>query len=303
MRTYVRITSISHFKGLSIREFLDIIYNMKRLVILLTVLLLLVSCAYDPTTSEKTDKLDLYAFSVGKADALLVCTKDAAIMIDTGENGDGEKLVARLAELGVEKLDLLILTHYDKDHIGGADTVIRKTEIDSIVLPSYEKESKQFTQLLGALAQSDAKVTYLAEDLFVKYGDLELSIWISPVPFDGKSDNNQSLITKIIYDGKTYLFMGDAEEAELKELIFGTKNLTCDVLKLPHHGVYDDQFFALMTAAMPSHVIICDSVKNPADAETIQTIGFYDPVILQTKDGEIHLTISEGVIRNSNENP
>jgi ribosomal protein S16 len=67
--------------------------------------------------------------------------------------------------------------------------------------------------------------------------------------------------------------------------------------------VYDDQLFALMTAAMPSHVIICDSAKNPADAETIQTIGFYDPVILQTKDGEIHLTISEGTIRNSNENP
>ena len=66
-------------------------------------------------------------------------TKDAAIMIDTGENGDGEKLVKRLGELGVEKLDLLILTHFDKDHIGGADTIIEAIAIDRIVLPSYER--------------------------------------------------------------------------------------------------------------------------------------------------------------------
>ena len=269
---------------------------MKRLIILLAVLLLFASCAYDPTTSEKTNKLDLYAFSVGKADALLVRTKDAAIMIDTGENGDGEKLVSRLNELGMEKLDLLILTHFDKDHIGGADTIIRKIKIDSIVLPSYEKESKQFAQLLGALAETDAKVSYLTQDQSLKYGDLDVSIWVSPVRFDGNSDNDQSLITKILYDGKAYLFMGDAEEAELKELIFGTKNLTCDVLKLPHHGVYDEQLFALMTASMPSYVIICDSEKNPAASETIQTIRFYDPVILETKDGEIHLTAAEGVI-------
>ena len=276
---------------------------MKRLALLLAVLLLIAGCSYDPTTSEKTNKLVIYAFSVGKADALLVYSKDAAIMIDTGENGDGDKLVARLAELGVEKLDLLILTHFDKDHIGGADTIVREISIDRVVLPSYEKDSKQYTQLLGALAQSDAKVTYLTEDLSEKYGDLELSIWVSPVPFDGKSDNDQSLITKILFNGTSCLFMGDAVSAELEKLIYGTKNLTCDIMKLPHHGVYDDQLFALMTAAMPSHVIICDSAKNPADAETIQTIGFYDPVILQTKDGEIHLTISEGVIRNSNENP
>ena len=276
---------------------------MKRLALLLAVLLLIAGCTYDPTTSEKTNKLEIYAFSVGKADALLVYSKDAAIMIDTGENGDGDKLVARLAELGVEKLDLLILTHFDKDHIGGADTIVREIPIDRVVLPSYEKDSKQYAQLLGALSQSDAKVTYLTEDLSEKYGDLELSIWVSPVPFDGKSDNDQSLITKILFNGTSCLFMGDAVSAELEKLIYGTKNLTCDIMKLPHHGVYDDQLFALMTAAMPSHVIICDSAKNPADAETIQTIGFYDPVILQTKDGEIHLTVSEGVIRNSNENP
>ena len=279
------------------REFSDILFFMKRTLIFLIALLFLFGCAYDPTEDKDAKKLDIYAFSIGKADALLVRTSDSPIMIDAGEHGDGERLVERLRELGAEKLDLLILTHCDKDHIGGADTIIESLPIDRIVLPVYEKDSKQYTQLLAALLQTDAEVSYLDQDLSLKYGDLDAEIWVSPVPFDGKSDNEQSLITKILYEGKSYLFMGDAVGKELEKLIFGTRNLTCDVLKLPHHGVYDENTFALMTAAMPSYVIICDSVKNPADAETLQAMELFDPVILQTKDGDVHLVISEGVVK------
>ena len=270
---------------------------MKRLLITLLILLLLIGCACSPNEPGESKKLDIYAFSIGKADALLVRTSDAAIMIDAGEHGDGDKLVAKLQALGVEKLDLLILTHFDKDHIGGADTIIQKMSIDRIVLPSYGKESKQYTELLAALAQTDAEVSYPDQDLFFGYGDLELTIWISPVPYDGKSDNEQSLITKVLYQGKSFLFMGDAEGKELEKLVFGARNLTCDVLKLPHHGVYDENTFFLMTVAMPSYVIICDSKKNPAAEETLQAMELYDPVILQTKDGDVHLTVSGGVIK------
>ena len=267
---------------------------MKRILIgILTLLLLLSGC----THSERAHTLEIYAFSVGKADALLIKAPDASIMIDTGENGDGDELVLRLSELGVEKLDLLILTHFDKDHIGGADTIVRNVPISRVILPSYEKDSKQYAQLLAALSQSSAEVTYLSQDLMLKYGELDVSIWVSPVPFDGKSDNDQSLITKLLFDGKAYLFMGDAEEEELKKLIYRERNLTCDVLKLPHHGVYDEQYFALMATSLPSYVIICDSQKNPADEQTIETIGFFDPVILQTKNGEIHLIAVNGVIK------
>ena len=270
---------------------------MKRILLIFIVIVLLLGCSCSSSGSDGVKVLDIYAFSVGKADALLLRTPDAAVMIDTGENGDGSKLAARLQALGVEKLDLLILTHFDKDHIGGADTIIQSLPIDRIVLPSYDKESKQYTQLLAALAQTDAEVSYMSQDLSLQYDDLELTIWVSPVPFDGESDNEQSLITKALYQGKTYLFTGDAEGEELEKLVFSTRNLTCDVLKLPHHGVYDENIFALVTAAMPSYVIICDSEKNPADAETLQAMELYDPVILQTKDGDVHLTVADGVIK------
>lgn len=275
---------------------------MKRVLILLICLAILLGCAYDPTESEETKKLELYAFSVGKADALLLLTKDAAIMIDTGENGDGKELVAKLGALGVEKLDLLVLTHFDKDHIGGADKLIDALPVDRIILPSYEKEStKQFSQLSDTLETTKAEITWLEKDEALTFGELLFNVWVSPVPYDGKSDNEQSLIAKAIYDGHTYLFMGDAEKDELKKLIFSGKNLTCDVLKLPHHGVYDENLSALLAVTMPQYVIICDSAKNPADADTLQVLDFFGTTVLQTKDGDIHLIAAENVLKSADE--
>ena len=261
-------------------------------------LALLLGCAYDPTESEETKKLEVFAFSVGKADALLVRTSDVAIMIDTGENGDGDDLLKMLSSLGVEKLDLLILTHFDKDHIGGADTLIRNLPVDRILLPSYEKEeTKQYQQLRESLDTTSAVVSWLDADETITFGEMMVSVWVSPVPFDGKSDNEQSLITKLLYDGRTYLFMGDAEGEELKKLVYSGRNLTCDVLKLPHHGVYDDQLPALLTVTMPQYVIICDSEKNPAGSETMKTLAFFDTTVLQTKDGDIHLIAAQNVLK------
>ena len=283
--------------GVVKQRFIPYNASMKRILIWILCLTLLAGCAYDPTESEDTRKLDLYAFSVGKADALLIRTDDAAIMIDTGENGDGEELVAHLLMLGIDRLDLLILTHYDKDHIGGADALIENLSIGRIILPDYEKDSKQYRQLADALERTAAEVTYLNADESLTFGELLLSVWVSPVPFDGKSDNEQSLITKVIYGGRTYLFMGDAEDEELKKLIFSGRNLTCDVLKLPHHGVYDDNLPALLTVTMPQYVIICDSQKNPAEDDTMKALDFFDTTVLQTKDGDIHLIAAENVLK------
>ena len=270
---------------------------MKRVLLLLISLLLLVGCTYDPTESGDANKLEIFAFSVGKADAILIKSDDASILIDTGENGDGKRLLEKLNACGVEKLDLLILTHFDKDHIGGADKVIANLPIDRIVMPSYETESKQLTELNDALSNTSAAITRLRADETTDYGALTVHLWVSPVPYDGKDDNNQSIVTKIVLDGKSYLFMGDAEEAELKALIFSGKNLTCEVLKVPHHGVYDAKLPALLAVTMPSYAIICDSEKNPAEDSTLNALAFLDAVVLQTKDGDVHLIAAGNVIQ------
>ena len=270
---------------------------MKRIFILFISLLLLCGCTYDPTESKDVKKLEIFAFSIGKADSILIKSDEACILIDAGENGDGKTIVKKLTECGVQKLDLLILTHFDKDHIGGADKLIADFPIDRIVLPSYDKDSKQFSELNDALTETDAEAIWLTEDEIKEYGELSVHLWVSPVPFDGKSDNDQSIITKIVHNGKAYLFLGDAEEAELRALIFSGKNLTCEVLKLPHHGVYDPQLPALLAVTMPRFAIICDSKKNPAEQSTLDALAFLDTTVLETKDGDVHLIAAANVLK------
>lgn len=276
-------------------------YNtrMKRMILcLLSILFLLgTACAHDPTSPEviaQSDALELTVFDIGQADSILLQFGACNLLIDAGEQDDGQDLVTRLSELGVEKLDLLLLTHFDKDHIGGADTLIESLPIDQIYLPNYEADSKQYRQLLAAIESAQTPVTRLSADTTLTFGDASLDVWVSTVPYDGSNDNEQSLVVHMAYQQTTYLFLGDAEEALLKNLVYSTRNLTCDIMKLPHHGVYDKNLPMLLTFSLPDYVLITDSTKHPADSATLEALDFVEANVQRTMNGEIHLTIVNG---------
>lgn len=266
--------------------------EFRRLLLLLLAAFLLIGCNAPATEEESSQSggLSLDVFAVGKADAMLLRVDGHAVLIDTGENGDGDELADWLTERGVERLDLMILTHHDKDHIGGADAILERFSVDAVRMPAYESTSKQYQQLAKALTATDTIVYRMDADATFSLGGADFIIWVSTVPYDGKNDNEQSLVTKVVYGGKTYLLMGDAEEAWLKALCFSSKNLTCDILKVPHHGVYDDSLFALLTLTMPSTAIITDSEKNPADARTLSLLNDFGVQTFRTAKGSILIT-------------
>ena len=247
-------------------------------------------------TGPGQPSLDLTVFSCGKADCILLQFDGHNVLIDTGENGDGDDIVKELVARNIKKLDLMLLTHHDKDHIGGADTILHNIPTDLVRMPNYASDSKQYGQLIEAIAATATPVIEMSKDEAFSIGSADFSVWTSTVPYNGKSDNEQSLITKVLFDGKTLLFMGDAEEEWLKELCLGTKNLTCDVLKLPHHGVYDKNLAALLALTLPDYVLITDSVKNPAEQRTMDILNTFESKVFQTKDGSIVLRIEGGTV-------
>ncbi len=250
--------------------------------------MLFIGCHADESDAST---LDLYVFSCGKADAILLQFEGHNVLVDTGEHGDGEEIVAELKSRNVDKIDLLILTHHDKDHIGGADVILDRLPVSEIRMPDYEIDSKQYSQLTAALSKSSAEIIRMQADDSFSIGSADFKIWASTIPFNGKNDNEQSLITKIYFNGKTILLMGDAEDDWLKDLCFSGRNLTCDIMKLPHHGVYDKNLIALFAVTMPEYVIVTDSVKNPAEAETLSLLNTFDCNVYRTALGTIHLSV------------
>ena len=119
---------------------------MKKTAILLLMLLLL--CA----ACAQADALRVDSYDMGKADAMLITTPTGVrILIDTGTNKGGKALVERFEKEGIDAIDTLIITHYDKDHVGGADKILEEIAVRQVIMPVYDKESKQLTQFMEAL--------------------------------------------------------------------------------------------------------------------------------------------------------
>ena len=240
--------------------------------------------------------LTLTVFACGKADAMLLQFDDYTVMIDTGENGDGDELVESLSLAGVKNIDLMILTHHDKDHIGGADAILNHFPTATVRMPSYETNTKQYLELIDALEESETEIVRMNKDAVFSLGSADFVMWVSPLEYNGKDgdDNEQSLVTKFIYQGKSFLFTGDAEKEWLKNLCFSSRNLTCDVLKLPHHGVYDKNIPTLLALTLPDYVLITDSAKNPADSKTIDILKTLGQHVFRTENGTIRMTLTNG---------
>lgn len=240
--------------------------------------------------SEK-DALEVTLLKVGKADAIVVQAQAQTMVIDTGEDDDGAELVSFLKSQGCEKVDTLIITHFDKDHVGGADTLAESMEIGQVLLPDYQGTSTEYQEFIDALTERNIVPQRLTASLEFALGSASVLVE-PPSSYIAESDaddvdNDFSLITTVTYGENRLLFTGDAEEQRLREWLSGENAQNCDFIKMPHHGKYDEALETLLETVKPEYAVICSSAKNPADQETLELLTQHQVSVFQTKDGDI----------------
>lgn len=265
--------------------------GMKRFALLLIVFMLFSAWGCQPSDNAQSGVMDIRAFSIGQADSILLTYDDTVLLIDTGENDDGEDIAKSLIALGINSIDLLIITHFDKDHIGGFDELTALISVERVLLPDYERDSKHYTRMMDAIETLSIPCERISSNQVITLGDANLEIWPSTVEYAGgdNDDNEQSLITAVNYGFCRMLFMGDANEDWLNSLCYGTYNLTCDLVKMPWHGKWDSTITAFIAFSLPQHAIITDSTKNPADDTTIDALETIGAEIYRTMNGDVHL--------------
>ena len=92
-------------------------------------------------------KLNIFYFYVGEADCTLIMNKGQIMLIDAGEDTDGELIVQFLKKIGVPRIDYLIATHSDDDHIGGMKDIVNNFPIGKLYIPAKEADNKSYTDL------------------------------------------------------------------------------------------------------------------------------------------------------------
>jgi len=120
----------------------------------------------------KENTLNVTTFNTWKSDSTLLYTDESAVLIDTGESDDGDDILKAIYALGINHLDALILTHFDKDHTGGASVILKKISVDHVYVSCYPKESDEYTALLQALEDIDMEAEVLRETITFTPDDL-----------------------------------------------------------------------------------------------------------------------------------
>ena len=243
---------------------------MKKLFLIAIALMLVLALS-----SAGAQELRVDFFDMGKADSMLITTPDGTrILIDAGTNKGGKALVERFTREGVDHIDVMIITHYDKDHVGGADQIIEDVGVTEVYMPVYEKDSTQYEQFAKALDEHGVKTHPIRtkERVQVPLDDVEMTITAAHRTNYGHDEENDfSLCTRMTYGDIRFLFPGDAETPRQLELL-EEGDLSCDVLKVPYHGRLVSASEAFLTAANPKIAFIPDGPDDPASDTVIDIL-------------------------------
>lgn len=244
------------------------------------------------------DPLTVTILKVGKADAIILESAGKAVVIDAGEEDDGVEVVDFLKGRGISRVASLIITHFDRDHVGGADLLVESLPVEQVILPDYVGSGVEYLDFIAALDAAGITPVLLREPMSVSMG--QASLTIEPpssyeIPADvAEIDNDFSLMVTVTHGENRLLFAADAEKQRLRQWLSSDSAGAYDFLKVPHHGIYNALLPEFFQTVSPRYAVICCSEKNPADPDTLELLKVYGADVLQTRYGKVTV-ISDGV--------
>lgn len=246
------------------------------------------------------DSLTVTFPKIGKADCGILIQGDQVLVIDCGEAENSGEILQTLKSLGVTKIDCLVITHFDKDHVGGAAAILETLKVERVLEPDYTPEnplSESYIAYRQALAETGVPVTRVSGSEEFSLGTADVTVTgTNGKTYDKNTDNNNSLIVSVTHAGNRLLFAGDIEKQRIQDLLDGGIG-QYDFLKVPHHGVYNRALPDFFRAVGMDCAVITCSEKNPADPETLSALAALDVQTYLTDDGPITVTSSESGIR------
>jgi len=213
---------------------------------------------------------------VEQGDGILIVSQGKTALIDTGPESSAQELVKNLHSYGVIQIDLLIFTHFDLDHVGGAKKIVDNFPVGNLIMPNIIDQPEGADHAVYAastISENKGNVYTAMQGMAVNIGNFEITI-LAYFP-DMEEENDRSVILMAKNGDFKFLLMGDAEAKAEKRLLSENLNLDCDVLKVGHHGSSTSTTPELVDACSPETAVISCGFDNyylhPHD-ETIGTL-------------------------------
>lgn len=184
--------------------------------------------------NDNLRNMKVHYIDVEEGDSIFIeLPNEKNMLIDAGEALEGKKVINYIKQLGYSNIDYVVGTHPHADHIGGLAQVINSFSVGKIYMPKAISTSKTYENLLNTISMKGLKIrTAKAGINIINENNLLIDI-IAPNN-DSYSDlNNYSVVIKITYKNRKFIFMGDAEMISENEIL---TDVTADIVKVGHHG-------------------------------------------------------------------
>lgn len=239
--------------------------NKKTIFILLSLIIfniIVFSCILN-----KNDDLKVVFFNIGQGDSIFIETSQGhQILVDGGPDNSVLTNLENFMNPFDKSLDMLILTHADKDHLAGLVSVLKIYEVDTFVWNGVPTDSELFKELQELLIDKKVVVLDAYDKIFA--GDIEIEIY-NPFNTNNNSNdlNDSSIVFKLIHGNSKFLLTGDISSNVEKDLI-KRFDLKSNILKVGHHGSKSSTGEDFIMAVVPSCAVISvgkNSYGHPAE--------------------------------------
>lgn len=251
--------------------------------------------------------LKIYFVDVGQGDCTFIVTpNNKTILIDGGGSDSKEfdvgksTLLPYILDRGVTKIDYIVITHFDQDHVGGILTILEELKVGKVYIPKQIEDSDNYKRFVDIVKNKKISVKILKKGDILKF-DNNISfeiLWPSEKQIKENVLNNNSIVAKLKYNNFEVLFTGDiekiAEEEILKEYSKNLNKLKATVLKIAHHGSKTSTTSNFLRAVNPKICLIGvgkNNLFNHPSNEVLNRLE-HTKIYRTDQDGEIILQVN-----------
>ncbi|MBS7344046.1 MAG: MBL fold metallo-hydrolase [Caryophanon sp.] len=248
------------------------------------------------TPSEAGDDMRVHFIDVGQGDSILIeSPNDAYMLIDGGDKGSGDEVVAYLDAQGIDTLDYVVATHPDADHIGGLIDVLKEKEIEHWIDSGKAHTSQTYLEMLSLIDEKDIDFIVPQIDDTIDFDDA-LDVVVLQADEDASDNNEASVVLKVTYNDRSFLFAADAGVKKEKDML--AQDIDADVLKAGHHGSNTSSSEAFIKAVSPEVTILSYGEGNKyghPHAEVTNLLEKYNSLIYATAQSGTIVVETDGV--------
>jgi len=273
--------------------------NAKLLAVSLVLLLLISLTAWSLTfTAQHSSDLVVSYIDVGQGLSVLVQFPNGTTMLyDAGPNKSAKTMVNYLKSHSVNKIDALILSHPDSDHIGAADEVIESFTIGSFYMPKVAHSTQSYLDVLSAAKAKGLTIKTAQKGVTISLDPrVKVTMWGPVKEYDLDDTNNWSAVVSITYGSTSFLLTGDAEEEAENDMINTGVVEPQTVLQVGHHGSKYSTSTEFLSAVTPTYAVISvgeNSYGHPSE-ETLSRLHNYNVHVFRTDEQGTVVATSDG---------